>query len=123
MPEDNANPEQEDRLIPVRVVEVKGQSALVEFESDDQRLQRRYVPAGVVEEGRCAESILDLGIPYGIPWADRIDLSGLTPLSLERDLHQRGVWTEDDLRQHANVATRIAVNTLGRILFACIDSS
>ncbi len=113
-----------DTTIQVRIVSISGQSALVEFQGEIS-LERRYVPVNQLDRrdgdaALCRQDTLDLGIVYGIPWADKLDLSILTPAYLQAELRRRGVWTEGDLRLHDNVVTRIAVNSLGRIIFECI---
>ena len=87
------------KTLPVRVVEKKGKSALVEWdEGDDQR--RGFVPVKEIEGGKCGEDGLGAAIPYGAPWEQFIDLSELNAETLARNLRRLGVWTADDLERN-----------------------
>lgn len=39
---------------------------------------------------------LDTGLPYGVPWKYKLEISEVTPESVEIELHKAGIWTADD---------------------------
>ncbi|RPI92581.1 MAG: hypothetical protein EHM39_13500, partial [Chloroflexi bacterium] len=78
--------------IPVRIIETKGASALVEWDAGDM-LRRAYVPKGAVTDGQADATILALGIPYGIDWPALLDLSGVTVETVTAALRRAGIWT------------------------------
>jgi hypothetical protein len=108
------------KIVAVRVVAEKGgadsesPSALVEWAEDDD-LRRCYVPATEVQGGKASKEALSAGIPYGVPWEDRL---GDLPKSLARrlgaELRRRGVWREPDLNDVKAVRAAIGA-TLGNI--------
>ena len=71
--------------IAVKIINVKGDSALVEYEGT-----RVYVPASSVKDGEISPVTLKRGIPYGVPFEE------LSP-ELAESLHDIGVWTARDL--------------------------
>lgn len=100
----------------VRVIERRGESALVEYTTEDGRLHRCYVPKGKMTEAGVLPAVLEKCIPYGVPWADMIDLSRVTPQHIEEALHRVGIWTADDLFVMDRCLQRIAVELISRPL-------
>ena len=86
-------------------------STLVEF-VDNGKTKRVIVPRESVQNGRCDEEVLKMGILHGIPWAEmEIKVDGAI---LEAELHRAGIWTLDDLRSragHINAALARATQT------------
>jgi len=101
----------------VKIVETQGQSALVQYEDGDT-LHRRYVPVKEIKRGKVEDEVLAAGIQYGIDWESRLDLSGLTPLAVDRALKEKGIWTTEDLFAKDRAIIRIATTLLGRAIFA-----
>jgi hypothetical protein len=87
------------KLIQIRVTETKGQSALVEW-LDGKDRKRVFVPADQVEGDKVEDAVLDAGVPYGVPWREFVDLSGVTPETIERELRRRGIWTAADMERN-----------------------
>lgn len=90
------------KLIKVRVVQRRGESALVEWLDGAQQC-RAMVPVTAVSDGAVAEDVLTAGIPYGVQWSELVTMRG-TPEQLQTELYRVGVWTVDDLRQNPQLA-------------------
>lgn len=96
--------------VKVKVITRYGPTVLVEF-YDGAGIQRTYIPAEALQrppEGhqRSDEYLAsrpDLGIPHGLPWAELIVLSA-TPEAIEKALHDRGIFTLDDLERDSVLA-------------------
>lgn len=108
MDEKEKKQERKPKQVAVKVVAQKDQSALVEWAAGDD-VRRAYVPAGKIEGGRCDLETLEAGIPYGAPWEDLVDLSGLTPQAVARQLRRHGIWTRADIERNMQGAQR-AIN-------------
>lgn len=92
----------------VKVVENRGPSVLVEYQEkagekgEKVTLKRCVVPfAAVDEDGKVDAGILELGVPYGIPWESVIVLSA-TPEALAEALRANGIWTYSDIEANPN---------------------
>lgn len=80
----------------VRVVGVKGDSALVEWGG-----RRGYVPVGAVKDDTVSAVILKRAIPYGVPWDDLAE-------GLAAAMHAVGIWTKGDLGRNARLGFETA---------------
>ncbi len=87
----------------VKVIQRKGHAALVEWLDGAGSLRRATVPLEAVVNDEVDESDLDMGIEYGLPWAELVTLR-VTPERIERELRKHGIWTHADLRARPNVA-------------------
>lgn len=85
---------------PIKIIQQQDQSALVEW-LEKGKSKRATIPVSAIREGQVSSYNLKLGIPYGLPWSEIIDL-GATPEKLEQELHRVGIWTADDALQNAN---------------------
>jgi hypothetical protein len=94
------------RAVTVRVVTQKGKSALVEW-AEGGDLRRAFVPADRVEGDRVDAETLEASIPYGVPWAELVDLSAATPENFQAEMHRHGVWTVADLESKPKVIRRV----------------
>jgi hypothetical protein len=92
--------------VPVRVMEAKGESALVQW--DDGALHRAYVPTEALDGERCPRGVLDEAPMAGAPWELLLDLSGITPEVLADRLRRAGIWCADDLRTKDRMMIRIS---------------
>ena len=81
--------------IKVKIIQKKGQAALVEWIADDGA-HRATIPLATIIKGQVAQDELDYGIPYGEPWEELITISA-TPASIAAELRKCGIWTKDDL--------------------------
>lgn len=108
MGKDDKERKPKQKSIAVKVIAQEGQSALVEWTTEDDA-HRAYVPHEKIEDGECPEDALRAGIPYGAPWEELIDLSGLTPQAVARQLRRHGIWTRADIERNMQGAQR-AIN-------------
>ena len=104
-------------LVSIRVIDVVGQSALVEYERDGMPY-RSYVDTLDLHDGTgpdttghtCpAERLNDA--PYGIAWD--LDLDGLAR-EIELALKRSRIWTYEDLTERHRKLGLIATNLLGQ---------
>ena len=86
--------------IGVRVLKVKGGSALVEFVKDG--VQRVFVPESSVKDGTVSETTLKRGVRYGVPW-EEVRL-GATAEEVALRLRNAGIWTREDLLRNQQAA-------------------
>jgi len=107
----------------VRVVARKNKSALVEW-ADADGFHRGFVPDTAVDvsggsrvTASVSESDLGMALPYGVPWADVVTLE-LSMKEMEQALHNRGIWTAQDVRENH----RAAVAAIGYAYSANIRS-
>lgn len=93
MPE--KQPKRAKKVVRVNVISRHGSAALVEF-VEGQAVQRKTVSAGLLDGEKISQDDLDMGVPYGLPWADLFKIN-VTPKVIEKALHNAGVWTLEDL--------------------------
>lgn len=89
-----------ENKIDVKVIKTVKQAALVEWFLDGH-IYRGTIPVSEIHENRVDESVLQMAIPYGLPWAELVEMNA-TPEDLEHELHRRGIWTFDDLPTRMN---------------------
>lgn len=100
------------KLIPVKVLSVHKQSALVEYELDDMPY-RCYVDTNDIVEDGCPLARLQ-DAPCGITWEfDIQDIARTTELELKR----AQIWTYEDLQEKDRQIIRIATNVLGKAIW------
>jgi hypothetical protein len=89
--------------IPVKVIRSQGQSALVEWRTEDDA-HRAYVPRKDVVDDSCPADILEAGAPFGVNWesalAGRIQDSMVVPLA--KALRTRGIWESGDVSRNGS---------------------
>ena len=88
--------------VKVKVVQRKGQAALVEWIAGDGA-HRATIPLATIHKGQVAQDELEYGIPYGEPWEELITI-GATPESIAAELRRCGIWTREDLETRPNQA-------------------
>ena len=88
--------------ITVKVVQQKGQAALVRWIGEDG-VHQATIPASKIVKGQVSEDELGYGIEYGEPWQELITVSA-TPESIAAELRRCGIWTRDDLEARPNQA-------------------
>lgn len=87
---------------PVRAIETRGASCLVEWVAGGEA-HRAFIPAEALAPDVPA-SVLERGVPYGLPWQDvPVAREGL-PAAIARALHNAGIWTGDDLVRNQRAA-------------------
>ena len=101
-----ADPEPEpvpEPRLPVRVIETRGGSSLVEWVAGGEA-HRAFVPAETLAPDGAPATVLDRGVPYGLPWQDVRLADADLPAALNRALHNAGIWTGDDLVRNQRAA-------------------
>lgn len=111
--------EKEKKLVPVRVVEQRGKSAVVEW-VDGEGPHRAVIPAPKGE--LVEEESLAMGIPYGLPWESIAALTA-TGERLARALRERGIWTLADLEKNQPAAFGAIQSVYGVDLAALIAAA
>lgn len=80
-----------------------GDSVIVERVEADGRLQRRIVPARLLNGDKIAKDDWDAGAVYGVEWERYIALS-TTPERVAEQLRRAGIWTKSDLLKNPRAA-------------------
>jgi len=93
--------------IPVRVIHVEGESALVEW--NDDGLRRAFVPIAEVSEDKCSASVLKAGIPYGVDWGRYIDTANIAAAEITQALYRAGFWIPKDIEERV-IRAQQAIN-------------
>ena len=86
----------------VKVIQQKGQAALVEWIAEDGA-HRATIPASTIVKGQVASDELEYGIAYGEPWQELVTVSA-TPETIAAQLRRCGIWTREDLEARPNQA-------------------
>jgi len=112
----------EETAILVTVVDVRGDSAVVEFIKPDVGISRAVIPVSEIVDGQARESVLEMGVPYGLPW-EAIAVLSATPETLARALRERGIWTLADLTHNQPAAFGAIQSVYGVDLAALIHAA
>lgn len=101
-------------MIKVRIIQQKRQSTLVEW-TDEDGTQRVYVPTTEVDGTAVHPDVLAVGIPYGDPFDDIINLSGTDTVkaTLIKELHKRGLYTADDVLANVRAVKAAVTDAYG----------
>ena len=102
----------------MRTVKTSGKAALVEWE-EDGTLQRAWVPRELAESQEEAA----LGIPYGVPWGEIIQLQPVDSAQLETLLRKRGIWTAADAQRHPQAIVGALIELVGVDMAAVIAAA
>jgi hypothetical protein len=86
----------EAATVAVRVIESRGESALVEWVAEDGALKRAYVPTA---HGFYDADDLEAGVPYGDPWEDLVDDVVVMGQDVAAALRRGGFWTAEDVER------------------------
>jgi len=86
-----------------KVIKRSGQAILVEWMDADGFLHRASVPESEVmrpdantTEAHVEEDVLEMGIPWGVPW-EHIIVLNVTPEDVAQSLRKAGIWTHSDV--------------------------
>lgn len=98
------------RLIEVRMIDVIGGTALVEWIRDNV-IRRGYVPSEKITGNYLIEETeLEKAQPYGDDL--KIEFSQVRPEEMENELHKYGIWTVEDVEKNfpmiAGIIVRLA---------------
>ena len=107
------------KMVMVKVISHKGQSALVEYDGGNKRA---YVPLSKLDGDRIDQGDLDKGIDYGLELERLITVSG-TPEAIAAELRRRGIWTYDDLCQKAAAVHKAFLTFYGKDLAALMQAA
>lgn len=105
-------PAPEPPRVPVRVIEVRGKSTLIQ--TDD--FKRYYAPSSKVRARQIAQSDLDKCPPYGIPWEGYLGMDSITGEALALMLRQAGIYTLTDLQARDRQLIRIGTKLIGQVV-------
>jgi len=101
------------KKVEIKILQTKDESALIEYHDKEGYPLRAYLPTSEVEgKDKISLDLLELAIPFGIPWAAMLDLSDLTPERIEQELHKFGIWTRADLDHKDRLLIRLATNMI-----------
>jgi hypothetical protein len=98
------------KLIDVRIIQAKGESALVEWVTDGIPY-RAFVPLIEIVTDQASEETLKAGIPYGVDW-ENVQLAA-SAATLAINLRRNGIWTGEDLRLNLQAALGCIQATYG----------
>jgi hypothetical protein len=94
----------------VRTVRQSGEASLIEYERDDRSIGRVYVPTSLVTGEEIDPAVVEMGVPYGLPWEELLDQRVTPEARAAADaLRRRGIWTGDDLRRNPNEAAAVLI--------------
>lgn len=99
------------RTVEVREVSHSGDVALVEWQDAEGRWQRRQLPQSEVVDGKVGAEALEMGIPYGLPFAEMVAFP--TPAQVADELHRVGLWTLEDLEANPTLAKDVLRGACG----------
>lgn len=100
------------RPVAVKIVARKGKSVLVEWPEGDD-LRRGFIPVDKLDGQTVDPGVLGKAIPYGVPWAELVDMSAATPADFQAEMHRHGIWTRADLEAKPKVLRTILFNITG----------
>jgi len=113
--------DQYDINVPVKIIRNKGFVSLVEW-LDTERFRRTVVPREEVrEDGRgkafVSQSSLDMGIPYGVSWEQRLKGSYVIAGSvIAEQLEVSGIWTKEDYDKNPRAVHEAVLGAAREIL-------
>lgn len=93
--EKRAAPKRKPRLVEVKIIKIKGGTALLEWREAGEP-KRGYVPEAVIEAGKVNEEELEAAAPYGLAWEAYIPRADASTV-LARTLRDANIWTAEDL--------------------------
>lgn len=112
-----------------RIIFRKKSAVLLEYVDSENRTQRISVPTDVIkiesddETVFLTEKIIDLGIPYGIPWEYKLKSLSISPEQIANALHSNGVWTAEDVLKHPDSVKNSLMSMLGVLLSSIVKTA
>lgn len=104
--------ETKPELITIRVVEIKGESALIQTAD----FKRYYAPVSKLNGDKIDKAELDKCQLYGVPWEAYLGTDVITAEVLALMLRQVGIYTLDDLHVRDRQLIRIGSRLVGRVV-------
>ena len=102
-------------LVQIRVIFRKKMATLIEYMEDGVPYRISVQSSSIIsKEGSSyvPRELLDQGLPYGVPWSQKIVLSEITPESLEIELHKAGIWTAEDALKNSSTVQSALLSAL-----------
>jgi len=93
--------EKKPKKIKVSVIRRMGETILVEW-MEGKRRKRGFIPTSKLDDDKVDEKEIAMARPYGIPFADVIQLKA-TSQQLEDKLYDNGIWTLEDLTANSRI--------------------
>lgn len=91
---------------PFKLIANQGENGLIEVVRTGETV-RCILPMEMLKEKLLSDEQIDLGIPFGLPFAQFLLPNPFIPEIVETRLHNAGIWTLDDLRQNAQKVVRV----------------
>ncbi len=104
----------------IRDILKKGDAKIVQVTKPDGEDETLVVPNKATPT---TEEDVDLGIPYGLPWAKIIGQIKASPKDIEEKLHKHGIFTAEQLRARPQVAMNAIRDALGLDLTNLLDKT
>lgn len=105
----------------VRVIQRQDQAALVEW-FDGKDYHRVTIPQAQVKSGLIKQSVLDKGVPHGLPWERLFNITA-TPKDMAKKLRQRGVFTVRDIDLNPTALHKAVIEALAEDIAAFIQKA
>lgn len=101
----------------VKIILRKKMAVLVEY-SDKNALRRVSIPFSSLIEDKSGdtyvyEDMLDQGLPYGVPWSDKLVINAVKPEDVENSLHEFGIWTGEDALKNPQAVQLAVMSSMG----------
>ena len=95
----------------IRLLNIEGQSALVEWIEDEKTVRRGYIPAGEIKEEQVDQELLNAAIPYGDFFA--VSAPAINAEMLTAELHRQGIWLKDEVITNPGVVIAVLQRLYG----------
>jgi hypothetical protein len=106
--------------LPVKLINTKGQSSLVEFEDNGVR-RRVFIPSDQLIDGKVSNVIISRAIPFGYPWEEiQFTVGGA---DLAAALHKLDLWTIEDVLKYPKKLRSALETTLASQLKKILEIS
>ena len=107
--------------VPVAIIAATATACTVQwFEGEVEH--RCTLPAYLVNGPTLPLTMLQQGVPYGIPWAQVLKIT-LTPQAVELALHRAGLWTLADVQARPQVALSALQAAVGLDLGSLLETA
>lgn len=113
----------------VAIIEQRGAAVLVEWR-DGTGLHRAIVPGdagtstlhGNVRDFDVRYTTLEQGVSFGMAF-ERLEIGTVGAASIARELHERGIWTADDVRKNVAGVRAALLAAYGKDLEALLNAA
>lgn len=113
----------EMKKLQVGIVSRTENTILIEYMKDGVT-KRCHIPASVVITNEGLDpSVVDMGVPYGIPFETIFQPSPVTGKQFENAMHVNGIWTYEEMISSPNVILGILQSLYGEDIGSLIAKS